>query len=75
MRLSKFSYYSDFAIYPLVCAGLAAASVRGAGWINGAEWLAALGVGLMLWTLPGVRAAPYRPACDALVCADARRAP
>src|SRR5271166_1987453 len=50
MRLSKFSYYSDFAIYPVVCAALAAASVHGAGWISAAEWLAALATGLLLWT-------------------------
>jgi sterol desaturase/sphingolipid hydroxylase (fatty acid hydroxylase superfamily) len=50
MRLSKFSYYSDFAIYPLVCAALAAASIRGAGWISAAEWFAALAMGLILWT-------------------------
>jgi sterol desaturase/sphingolipid hydroxylase (fatty acid hydroxylase superfamily) len=50
MRLSKFSYYSDFAIYPVVCAGLAAASVRGAGWVSGGKWFGALAAGLMLWT-------------------------
>ena len=51
MQLSKFSYYSDFVLYPVVYIGLAAASLRGITWTGGAEWLCALAAGVVLWTL------------------------
>jgi sterol desaturase/sphingolipid hydroxylase (fatty acid hydroxylase superfamily) len=51
MQLSKFSYYSDFFIYPVVCVGWSAASLRGVGWGGAAEWFCALVTGVVLWTL------------------------
>ena len=51
MQLSKFSYYSDFFIYPIVCVGWSAASLRGVGWAGAAEWFCALVTGVVLWTL------------------------
>jgi sterol desaturase/sphingolipid hydroxylase (fatty acid hydroxylase superfamily) len=50
MQLSKFSYYSDFVLYPVVYIGLAAASLRGITWTGGAEWVCALAAGVLLWT-------------------------
>ena len=51
MQLSKFSYYADFFIYPIVCSGWAAASVRGLAWVGVAEWFCTLAAGMLLWTL------------------------
>ena len=51
MQLSKFSYYSDFVIYPLVVALLTAMSIAHLSWQSGGEWLGACVAGLLLWTL------------------------
>ena len=51
MQLSKFSYYSDFFIYPVVCIGWSAATLTGRPWIGIVEWFCALAGGVMLWTL------------------------
>jgi len=51
MQLSKLSYYSDFAVYPVVVVALAALDTSRASWRAGAEWLAALGLGLVLWSV------------------------
>src|SRR5208282_6518865 len=51
MQLSKFSYYADLFIYPVVCVGWAAASVRGPTWVGFAEWFCTLAAGMLLWTL------------------------
>jgi len=51
MRLSRFSYYSDFVLYPMAFVGLAGASLMGTSWTGRAEWLCALSAGALLWTL------------------------
>jgi sterol desaturase/sphingolipid hydroxylase (fatty acid hydroxylase superfamily) len=48
LQLSKFSYYSDFVAYPIVVVALTAASMIRGGSLP--AWLAAAGVGLLLWT-------------------------
>jgi len=50
MQLSKLSYYSDFAVYPVVVVGLAALDVSHISWRAGGEWLGALSAGLVLWS-------------------------
>jgi sterol desaturase/sphingolipid hydroxylase (fatty acid hydroxylase superfamily) len=50
MRLNKFGYYGDFVVYPLAVAALAAGAVR-VGPLLQAEWISALGGGMVLWTL------------------------
>ena len=51
MALSKFSYYSDFVVYPIVVTGLAAANYSHLAGHSGREWLGACVAGLVLWTL------------------------
>ena len=51
MRPSKLSYYSDFVVYPVVIAGLAAAGVARASWAERAGWLGLGVAGFLLWTL------------------------
>jgi sterol desaturase/sphingolipid hydroxylase (fatty acid hydroxylase superfamily) len=51
MQLSKFGYYSDFIVYPVVFTALAAIGITHATWTSGAERLAACGAGLVAWTL------------------------
>jgi sterol desaturase/sphingolipid hydroxylase (fatty acid hydroxylase superfamily) len=51
MQLSKASYYSDYVAYPIVIAGLATVGLAGESRGAVIEWLAALGCGLVLWTL------------------------
>ena len=41
MQLSKLTYYSDFWVYPLVIATLAALSITHTSWHSGAAWLGA----------------------------------
>jgi sterol desaturase/sphingolipid hydroxylase (fatty acid hydroxylase superfamily) len=50
MALSKFTYYSDFVVYPIVVTVLVGVNVRHAGGRSGEEWLAACLAGLVLWT-------------------------
>ena len=51
MQLSKFSYYSDFVVYPIVVSTLTAVNVSHFTWHGGRDWLAACLAGLVLWTL------------------------
>jgi sterol desaturase/sphingolipid hydroxylase (fatty acid hydroxylase superfamily) len=51
MQLSKFSYYADFVVYPVVIVTLAAIAIDRSTWANGAEWLGAGLAGMVLWTL------------------------
>ncbi|HEX4242065.1 MAG TPA: sterol desaturase family protein [Steroidobacteraceae bacterium] len=51
MRLSRLSYYSDFVVYPLVLAALAAIDFNRGPRASGIEWIAAAAAGLLLWTL------------------------
>lgn len=51
MQLSKFSYYSDFVVYPMVISALAAVSIANAPWLARTEWLGATLAGFVLWTL------------------------
>jgi sterol desaturase/sphingolipid hydroxylase (fatty acid hydroxylase superfamily) len=50
MQLSKFSYYSDFVVYPVVVISLAGANFSHITWPAAREWLAACLAGLVLWT-------------------------
>lgn len=51
MQLSKFSYYSDFVVYPITVIALTAVNFRQFTWHGGGGWLAACLAGLVLWTL------------------------
>lgn len=51
MRLSKYGYYSDFVVYPIVIAALAGAALYRASWRAGAHWAGAVLVGIAAWTL------------------------
>src|SRR6267154_491636 len=51
MQLSKFSYYSDFVVYPVVLVALTAINIKHVTWTSGTEWLGAGMAGLVLWTL------------------------
>jgi len=51
MQLSKVSYYSDYVAYPIVIAGLASVGLAGETRAAVVAWLAAVGAGLVLWTL------------------------
>src|ERR1700761_1842331 len=51
MALSKFSYYSDFVVYPIVVAGLTAANYSNLSAPSGRQWLAACLGGLGISTL------------------------
>jgi sterol desaturase/sphingolipid hydroxylase (fatty acid hydroxylase superfamily) len=51
MHLSKFSYYSDFVVYPIVIAALGAVGISAQSWPTRSEWFAAAVTGFVLWTL------------------------
>ncbi len=51
MRPSKFNYYADFVVYPVVIVGLAAVGVVHTSWSDRAAWLGAAAAGFVLWTL------------------------
>jgi sterol desaturase/sphingolipid hydroxylase (fatty acid hydroxylase superfamily) len=51
MQLSKFGYYTDYVVYPIVISGLAAAALTGADARSAALWSATLVAGVGLWTL------------------------
>jgi sterol desaturase/sphingolipid hydroxylase (fatty acid hydroxylase superfamily) len=51
MALSKFSYYSDFVVYPIVVTGLTAANYTHFAAHGTREWLGAYVSGLIIWTL------------------------
>ena len=51
MALSKFSYYSDFVVYPITVVALTAVNFKQFTWHGGREWLGACLAGLVLWTL------------------------
>jgi sterol desaturase/sphingolipid hydroxylase (fatty acid hydroxylase superfamily) len=51
MQLSKFGYYTDFVVYPIVISGLAAAALTKADTRSAALWSGALVCGMGLWTL------------------------
>src|SRR5471032_2723694 len=51
MQLSKFSYYSDFVVYPIVVSGLTAVDFSHPTWHSGRDWFGACLAGLVLWTL------------------------
>ena len=42
MQLSKFSYYSDFVVYPITVVALTAANFKQFTWHGGREWLAVM---------------------------------
>jgi sterol desaturase/sphingolipid hydroxylase (fatty acid hydroxylase superfamily) len=51
MQLSKYSYYSDFIVYPVVILTVAAVSMTGDRWLARTEWFGATIAGFVLWTL------------------------
>jgi sterol desaturase/sphingolipid hydroxylase (fatty acid hydroxylase superfamily) len=51
MRLSKFSYYSDFVAYPVVVITLAAIGIAHLTRAGIAEWLISCALGLLVWSL------------------------
>jgi sterol desaturase/sphingolipid hydroxylase (fatty acid hydroxylase superfamily) len=51
MQLSKLSYYSDFVVYPVVVIALTGVNMSHPTWQSGREWLLAVLVGVVLWTL------------------------
>ena len=51
MQLSKFAYYSDFVVYPVVIVTLTAVNLMHFTWHGGREWVAACFTGLILWSL------------------------
>jgi sterol desaturase/sphingolipid hydroxylase (fatty acid hydroxylase superfamily) len=51
MRLSKWSYYADFAVYPLLIVAACAASLWRASFLSDGLWLLALVAGWMTWTV------------------------
>jgi sterol desaturase/sphingolipid hydroxylase (fatty acid hydroxylase superfamily) len=51
MQLSKFGYYSDFVVYPVVIITFAALGTLHMTRASVSEWLAAIAAGLLLWTL------------------------
>jgi sterol desaturase/sphingolipid hydroxylase (fatty acid hydroxylase superfamily) len=51
MALSKFTYYSDFVVYPIAVTALVAGNARQLFRHGGEEWLCACVAGLLLWTL------------------------
>ncbi len=74
MQLSKFSYYSDFVVYPITVVALTAVNFTQFTWHGGREWLGACLAGLVLWTLAGIRAAPNSTASHAGILAHAQPA-
>ncbi len=51
MQLSKFSYYADFIVYPVVIVALTAIAFDHSTWASATEWLGASLAGMALWTL------------------------
>jgi sterol desaturase/sphingolipid hydroxylase (fatty acid hydroxylase superfamily) len=51
MQLSKFSYYSDFVVYPVVVIGLTAVNFSHITGHGARDWVGACLSGLVLWTL------------------------
>jgi sterol desaturase/sphingolipid hydroxylase (fatty acid hydroxylase superfamily) len=51
MQLSKFDYYSDYAVYPLVIGALASLAVVNHGARDILVWLGAMLAGILFWTL------------------------
>jgi sterol desaturase/sphingolipid hydroxylase (fatty acid hydroxylase superfamily) len=51
MQLSKFSYYSDFVVYPVVVIGLTAVNFSYYSGHHGRDWFAVCVSGFLLWTL------------------------
>lgn len=51
MRLSKYGYYSDYVVYPIVIAALATAVLARANWRTDAHWNGAVLAGIGAWTL------------------------
>jgi sterol desaturase/sphingolipid hydroxylase (fatty acid hydroxylase superfamily) len=51
MQLSKWTYYSDFIVYPLVLIALTAMNINHVTWAGGTEWLGVVMAGFVLWTL------------------------
>src|ERR1700722_9263775 len=51
MQLSKFSYYSDFVVYPITVVALTAVNFRQFSRHGSLEWRGACLAGLILWTL------------------------
>jgi sterol desaturase/sphingolipid hydroxylase (fatty acid hydroxylase superfamily) len=51
MQLTKFSYYSDFVVYPVAVIALTAANFPHFARHGGLEWLVACLAGLLMWTL------------------------
>ena len=50
MRPSKFTYYADFVVYPLVIVGLGIAGVARTTWQDRTEWVCAAVAGFVTWT-------------------------
>src|SRR5271155_4077110 len=48
---SKFTYYSDFVVYPIAIVGLVGANSRHLTLRSGETWLGACLLGFVLWTL------------------------
>lgn len=51
MRLSKFSYYSELFVYPVLIPMLAIAGLASGGWLAASEWITLYLGFLALWTL------------------------
>jgi len=51
MKLSPIVYYSDFVVYPILIATVAALALSGATGGDAAWWLAAFGFSVAVWTL------------------------
>jgi sterol desaturase/sphingolipid hydroxylase (fatty acid hydroxylase superfamily) len=51
MRASKFSYYSDFVVYPIVVTTLVGVNIEHLTRPRVEEWLIACAIGLVSWTL------------------------
>ena len=51
MRPSKWSYYSDFVVYPVVIGTLAVVALVHTAWPGLCEWLCAAVAGFVFWTL------------------------
>jgi sterol desaturase/sphingolipid hydroxylase (fatty acid hydroxylase superfamily) len=51
MQLNKFSYYSDFVVYPTVVTGLTAVNFSYFNGHNSRDWIVTCVAGLILWTL------------------------
>jgi sterol desaturase/sphingolipid hydroxylase (fatty acid hydroxylase superfamily) len=52
MQLSnKFTYYSDFVVYPIVVVALTGINLPRLSWRSGSQWLGACLAGLLLWSI------------------------